>query len=1021
MSYNHIIASIFGLPMFRLLISLSFVLIIYCLGAQETFPNNGAPVVDNNLYVLKGATVHADHVTTLRSADVWIKNGRILAVQSAVPIPSYAIVKDCKGKHIYPSFIDLYSDYGLPSEQKQRAQGPNYERSEKGVYGWNEAVRPEMSAVQSFKHDIVEAEKLRNAGFGAVLTHFQDGIIRGGAAVISLSEKPENESIIKDRAAQFMSFDKGTSSQDYPKSKMGAIALIRQTMYDMEWYVGSGKDREYNLSLSSLKENSELPQFFVTKEKNDILRAARLGQEFDISFMFIGSGNEYERAQDIKAAGGMVVLPLVFPEAYDMSDPFLSKHVSLHDLRHWEQAPSNAAYLSTLGVEIAFTTDGMKDPTKLLESVRICIAHGLSEEAALKALTLAPAMALGLSNEIGKLSTGALANLLIADGELFDKSTSILENWTMGVSHPVTFADDTDISGIYDLNLDGKKYSLEVKGETASLRSKVATDTSRVKVSLEEFDRQVNLSFEVKDRGLYRLHGNINRRLNIWSGLGDSPSGKVVEWNCIRKGDADQKKKDSDVEDKEKLSVLSYPNNGYGWRDKPASETLLITNATVWTNGPQGIMQDTDVLISKGKILAVGHNIVVADVFAKSKEKPNVKTLDAYGKHVTSGIIDEHSHIAISSGVNEGTQASSAEVRIGDVVDPEDLDIYYQLAGGVTASQLLHGSANPIGGQSALIKLRWGLNGEELKVKSAPGFIKFALGENVKQSNWGNRYSIRFPQTRMGVEQVFYDHFHRAEEYHQAKNSLLLQDKKKRGRKQVLPSTLRTDLELEALSEILYQKRFITCHSYVQSEINMLMHVADSMGFTVNTFTHILEGYKVADKMKQHGAGGSTFSDWWAYKYEVREATPFNAALMAEQGVTVAINSDDAEMGRRLNQEAAKGVKYGRMTEEEAWKMVTLNPAKLLRVDDRMGSVEVGKDADIVLWSDNPLSVYAKAEKTFVDGVRYYDMEKDVQLREEIKLERVRLIQKMMNKTGGKGKSPEIKEKHRYHCDHIGP
>ncbi|NNK80234.1 MAG: amidohydrolase family protein, partial [Flavobacteriales bacterium] len=269
--------------------------------------------------------------------------------------------------------------------------------------------------------------------------------------------------------------------------------------------------------------------------------------------------------------------------------------------------------------------------------------------------------------------------------------------------------------------------------------------------------------------------------------------------------------------------------------------------------------------------------------------------------------------------------------------------------------------------------------------------------------------------------QVYYDYFHRARDYYLKRNAAQTQTKSRRRNKQTSVVNLRRDLELDALSEILYQKRFITCHSYVQSEVNMLMHVADSMAFTVNTFTHILEGYKVADKMKEHGAGGSTFSDWWAYKYEVREATPYNAALMSEQGITVAINSDDAEMGRRLNQEAAKGVKYGGMTEEEAWKMITLNPAKLLRLDDKMGSVEVGKDADIVIWNDNPLSIYAKAEKTFVDGVRYFDLEKDVRLRDEIRTERARLIQKMLKKSGGKGASPELKEKHRYHCDHIGP
>ncbi|HET7818379.1 MAG TPA: amidohydrolase family protein, partial [Bacteroidia bacterium] len=376
---------------------------------------------------------------------------------------------------------------------------------------------------------------------------------------------------------------------------------------------------------------------------------------------------------------------------------------------------------------------------------------------------------------------------------------------------------------------------------------------------------------------------------------------------------------------------------------------------------------------------------------------------------LTPGIIDEHSHIAISGGVNEGTQASSAEVRIGDVIDCEDINIYRNLAGGVVASQLLHGSANPIGGQSAMVKLRWGMSSEEMKVKGADGFIKFALGENVKQSNWGDDNVVRFPQTRMGVEQVYYDYFTRAKEYD------ALQKAASTSKEQKFP---RRNLEVEAIAEILNKKRFITCHSYVQSEINMLMHVADSMGFKVNTFTHILEGYKVADKMKAHGVGGSTFSDWWAYKMEVKEAIPYNASIMNKMGIVTAINSDDAEMSRRLNQEAAKSIKYGNLSEEEALKLVTLNPAKLLHLDNTMGSVKVGKSADLVLWTDNPLSIYAKADKTIIDGKIYYDADADLKLREEVRKERTRIINLMIQakKGGEQVQKPERKEKKEYNC-----
>jgi hypothetical protein len=348
---------------------------------------------------------------------------------------------------------------------------------------------------------------------------------------------------------------------------------------------------------------------------------------------------------------------------------------------------------------------------------------------------------------------------------------------------------------------------------------------------------------------------------------------------------------------------------------------------------------------------------------------------------------------------------------MGDVINPEDINIYRQLSGGVVASQLLHGSANPIGGQSALIKLRWGMGAEDLKIVGADGFIKFALGENVKQTNWGDLNVVRFPQSRMGVEQVYYDFFTRARDYDRAMKATV------KG----VPSSVRRDLELEALAEILNAKRFITCHSYVQSEINMLLHVADTFGFKMNTFTHILEGYKVADKMKAHGVYASTFSDWWAYKNEVMEAIPYNAAILTRMGVTTAINSDDAEMARRLNQEAAKSVKYGALTEEEALKLVTLNPAMMLHLDKTMGSVKPGKSADLVLWSDHPLSVYAKAEITMIEGLIYFDRSQETQLRADVQTERARLLSKMLaeKQKGMPVLKPRIKQQQLYHCNTI--
>ena len=318
----------------------------------------------------------------------------------------------------------------------------------------------------------------------------------------------------------------------------------------------------------------------------------------------------------------------------------------------------------------------------------------------------------------------------------------------------------------------------------------------------------------------------------------------------------------------------------------------------------------------------------------------------------------------------------------------------------------MHGSANPIGGQSSIVKFAWGENADGMKFPDAPKFIKFALGENVKQSNWGNNPN-RFPQSRGGVEQAYDFWFTRALEYEKEKAS---------------NKNYRKDLRLETHLEILKAQRFITCHSYVQSEINMFMKIAEKFGFRVNTFTHILEGYKVADIMKKHGANASTFSDWWAYKEEVREAIPYNAALLMQAGVNTAINSDDAEMARRLNQEAGKLVKYGNVSQEDAWKTVTLNPAKMLKIDKKVGSIEVGKDADLVLWTDNPLSIYATVSKTFVDGKLLFDAKEQIAKDEKIKAEKNRIVQKMLfSEDTKKGNTQPLKkeEPKQYHCDTL--
>ncbi|MEO6904103.1 MAG: amidohydrolase family protein [Bacteroidia bacterium] len=989
--------------------------------AQETFPVNGVFNKSHTTYAFTNAKIVIDENQTVANGTLLIKDGLIISVGEKIEIPKGAVIADLKGKFIYPALIDAYTTYGISEPKKTpsgKGLGPQMTSATKGAFDWNQAIKPEVEANKIFVYNNESANELRKIGFGAVLTFQKDGIMRGTSAVVSLGDAKENELMINDRAAAMFSFDKGTSTQDYPSSLMGAIALIRQTYLDADWYKKSKSKKEYNISLEAFNATQGIPQIFETTDKLNALRADKIGDEFKIPFIIKGSGNEYQRLDDIKASNCKFIIPLNFPMAYTVEDAYDARNISLTDLKHWEMAPVNLYAFEKYFIPFAITTADLKDKKDFWKNLRKAIDYGLSEKQALKSLTSTPAEMLNVSDKIGKIKVGMIANFIIASGNIFDEKTILYENWIQGNPYKINDYNIIDIRGNFDLMIGNLPAinKLTIEGEINSLKGKITKDTTNTPVTIKVVGNAVSLFYSTTDSNkIIRLSGNVTSDLKM-TGKGQMPDGEWVNWNATYKSAiVPSIKKDSVKKEMSTIGQVIYPFIAYG---KPHEEhdgfdkyisnfknrydAILIKNITVWTNEAEGILKNKDVYITDGKIVRIDNEITPSKLaFAK--------IIDGTGKQLTAGIIDEHSHIAISGGVNEGTHASTAEVRIGDVINSEDINIYRQLSGGVTASQLLHGSANPIGGQAALIKLRWGKSPEEMKFEKADGFIKFALGENVKQSNWGMYNTVRFPQSRMGVEQVYYDYFIRAKEYDiKQKAYNALSDKAK-----LSTSPIRRNLGLEAIAEILNKKRFITCHSYVQSEINMLMHVGDSMGFQVNTFTHILEGYKVADKMKARGIGAGTFGDWWGYKMEVADAIPYNASILSRMGIVTAINSDDAEMGRRLNQEAAKSIKYGGMSEEDALKMVTLNPAKLLHVDDRVGSIKVGKEADLVIWSDNPLSIYAKAEKTIIDGQIYFDSEEDSLLRKYIQKERTRLIEKMLNekKSGAKTQKPTLNKK----------
>ena len=963
---------------------------------EDYFPkNDGVSNINSNYTAITNVKIFVTPSTIIKKGTLLIKDGKVVDSKRSLKLPINTFVIDGTGKTVYPSFIDLYTSFGINKPKRSsRGRSAQYGPEREGFY-WNDHIRPDQSAMDFYKFDDKAAKEFRKSGFGVVNTHQHDGIMRGTGALIALTPKGgDDERILDDNSSEFLSTSKSLlSSQSYPSSIMGTLALLKQFYLDADWY-GKGNISKTDLAIESHIKNKGKVQIMNSGNRANTLRTDKVGDKFGIQYVFLGSGNEYERINSVKNTNGSFILPLNFPKAYNVNDTFLTDKLDLDDMREWNQRPTNPAVMAKNNIRFAITTHGLKSPNELKNNIISAVKHGLDKTTALETLTTVPAALLNQSSNLGNLKKGAHANFLITSGDIFESKTIIHENWVKGHRDVISPMDVNDLRGEYIVKINDKSYKLTLSGTPRKLKSKVTLNDKVLKSSVTFKDNWLQGSFASGDSisgGYIKLRGLANNDKTL--------SGKLFLFNgkeqlfTAKHSKTIDKKKESKVKKEKKLDIfpITFPNGAYGVSKLPKQKTTLFKNATVWTNEKEGILKNTDVLVKDGKIHSIGKNL----------NSNGSVIIDATGKHLTTGIIDEHSHIAASS-INEGGHNSSAEVSIAEVVDDEDINIYRTLAGGVTTIQILHGSANPIGGQSAIIKLKWGETADNLLYKNAPKFIKFALGENVKQSNWGS--TSRFPQTRMGVEQLYMDYFNRAKEYEIKKNS---------------GKPFRKDIEMEVLLEILNKERFISCHSYVQSEINMLMKVAEHFDFNVNTFTHILEGYKVADKMKIHGVGASTFSDWWAYKFEVNDAIPYNAAIMHNVGVVTAINSDSAEMIRRLNQEAAKSVKYGGISEEDAWKFVTLNPARLLHIDDRLGSMKVGKDADLVLWNTHPMSVYAIAEKTMIEGAIYFDKEQDLENRKNIHAERLKLINMMHDsKNSGMATQP-IKKRVReiFHCD----
>jgi imidazolonepropionase-like amidohydrolase len=953
---------------------------------QDNAPVVGVSDRRVDVYGLKNARVVVDYQTTLEKTDILISNGRIEAIGTNLAFPKGAIIIDLTGKTVYPSFVDAYAaNYGIKTTAPAADANPYAafmspaQTGRTGQTGadariadyWNDGINSSYDVSAEFIPDTKTAGEYRQAGFGAVVAFKAEGIARGTSALVSTGDGKSNFVLLKNRTSANYSMTRGRSSDPYPSSQFGIIALLRQVNYDAQWYKQLPAGYLHDDGLEAYTANLTLPQIFEVTNKLEVLRADRIGKEFGINYIIKGSGDEYQTVNDIKKAGNKLIIPLNFPEAPDVKDPYDAASVSFTTLKHYELAPSNLSKLSGAGLIFAITSSDLKQRSSFLTNLRKAVKYGLPEAEALKALTYTPATLVGASDLVGALKKNMIANLLITSGNIFTDDCVVYENWVQGVPYRFIDLRIKDMRGTYALKIDTLNLKLILSGTFDKPAVKLKLDSTEVRGATFTLDKDlVSITFD-RAKQKFRLSGYVTGK-DI-EGKGQLDNGKWISWKATYSNSSTEPdsrpKRSTPVPE---LGKVIYPFTAYGSAELPKQEDVLFKNATVWTSEKEGNLLNTDVLVQKGKIAKIGKNLTAPE---------GVKVIDATGKHLTPGIIDEHSHIAMD-GTNEGGQAITSEVRTGDVVDPEDQTIYRQLSGGVTLSHILHGSANPIGGQSILIKERWGHNAEELKVENQVGFLKHALGENVKRST--NRY----PNTRMGVEQIIRDAYQRAVDYNiEWKAWNALKPAERAGK--IAP---RRDLELDPIVDVLEKRSFIECHTYVQSEGTMIMNVAQDFGVKVNSLIHFNEGYKIADQIVEHGAAASVFSDWWDYKYEVYEGSAYNASMLVKQGVLTCIHSDDAEMGRRLNQEAAKVMKYGGISEIDALRLVTINPATMLHLGDRTGSIKVGKDADLVLWTDYPLSVYARASKTMVDGTIYFDEDQDAKLKEQIDSERNRII-----------------------------
>ncbi len=963
--------------------------------SERTEPVEGLRQNTPSVHAFTGATVVISPGETLENATLVIRNGLIESVGAGISVPTDARVWDLEGKTIYAGFIDAHATVGQ--------QNPRTE-SERGAVSWNPQLRSHLDAAGEYNADGDGAGALRSQGFTAALSVPTLGIWRGRAAAVSLNEGPVRERLLRGEVAQSLSLRRSRElGTGYPTSGMGAIAFIRQTFLDADWHDRAraahaenpaGTPRpETNAALAALAPaaRGEQPILLEALSDDEILRGLRLAGEFSFDLWILGSGHEYRIADVLAEAGRPLILPVNFPSTPGAATPEEALGLSLEELRHWHLAPENPARLAAAGIPFALTTHGLGRPGNFLANLRKAVQRGLDPETALEALTTRPAALLGLEATHGTLEAGKAANFIVAEGDLFASGGKVVDVWVDGVRHRVGDLDEIDARGewrVVSANR-GVEGTLTIGGRPDRLTGTLVIGEERIRTERPRYrsdGRRLRVAFPGEKLGMegtVRLSAIVSRETLL--GWAELPDGERAEWTGERVPRSEEDKPDETPQEEEpdderdsgdppaeperpQLADIR-PAMEYGRAAPPDSpEHVLVRNATIWTMGEDGVLEEADLLVSRGKVVQIGRGIAAPS---------GAVEIDAEGRHVTPGLIDAHLHAGVFGGVNEVGHAVVPEVRIGDVLHLNNIWMYRQIAGGLTTAHVMHGSANPIGGQNQTIKLRWGQLPEKLKFEDAPRTVKFALGENVK------RRTSRYPNTRMGTEQIIADHFRAARDY-----------QSRRAEWETNPNGVppRRDLRLEAIADMLEDDILIQCHSYRQDEILMLMRLSEDHGFHIKAFHHGVEAYKVAPELADYGAGAVVWTDWSSFKIEAYDATTRNARLLHEAGVLTSLHSDNNQIATRMNWEAAKMVRAG-MEEEDALALVTLNTAKLLGIDHRVGSLEPGKDADFVIWNGHPLSTFTRADQTWIDGRKYFDIDEDREARRQVERERAALLQ----------------------------